>query len=361
MKKEKIYIWGTGAVANQVLSQNDLFEDFEILGFIDNNESRKGTCFVGRKVFGAEILNENNPDRIVILTDFYEEIVKQITEELKICNIPIENKNFFYKHNLLKRYNDTTEPEIRETIDYIKENNLQVFNAPFVKRYADIPVEVEFDEDNGLFYLYHQGKKMYISRKYDTADKVIRYYRSILLEQDMMSPHRYLTDDFQVEDGDVVVDVGVAEGNFSLEIIDKASHIYMIEADTYWVEALELTFEQYRDKVTIIPQYASSLNDGAYTTMDAVIKDKVNFIKMDIEGYEWDALTGAADIFNKAEHIKCAICAYHSDYDETLIRNVLGKYGLACSTTNGYMWFNGYGRKNYISTKLVRGLVRGTK
>lgn len=39
----------------------------------------------------------------------------------------------------------------------------------------------------------------------------------------------YLDEDFQVEEGDVVLDVGVAEGNFSMEIIERASKIYLFE------------------------------------------------------------------------------------------------------------------------------------
>lgn len=45
-------------------------------------------------------------------------------------------------------------------------------------------------------------------------EKAETYYRYILLEQDEKSPHRYLTSEFDVSEGDVVVDVGVAEGNF---------------------------------------------------------------------------------------------------------------------------------------------------
>lgn len=60
-----------------------------------------------------------------------------------------------------------------------------------------------------------------MSRKFKNEKEVAAYYKSVLMEQDEDSPHKYLTKDFNVENSDVVVDVGVAEGNFSLDIIDR--------------------------------------------------------------------------------------------------------------------------------------------
>ena len=212
-----------------------------------------------------------------------------------------------------------------------------------------------------MFYVFHFGKKLYFSKKLDTEEKVLQYYRGLLLEQDQASPHRYCDKTFQVEKGDVVLDVGAAEGNFSLEVLDQAAHIYIIEADINWVEALNQTFRDYKEKVTIIHKYASSEDRGMYATLDQLISQKIDFLKMDIEGFECDALEGARRILSESPGLKCAICAYHSDFDEMLIKKLLEECGMRCSTTPGYMWWDGYGRKNYVSTKLVRGIVRGRK
>lgn len=54
------------------------------------------------------------------------------------------------------------------------------------------------------------------------------YYRGISIEQDICSPHRYFTDDFSVPNNAVVIDAGVAEGNFSLSIIEHVKkYIYL--------------------------------------------------------------------------------------------------------------------------------------
>lgn len=83
---------------------------------------------------------------------------------------------------------------------------------------------------------------------------------------------------------------------------------------------------------------------------------------MDIEGNEWDALYGAKRIITESHAIKCAICSYHRGFDEILIKDILDKYGLKCSTSLGYMWFSGL-ENDYTNTRsrLSKALVRGIK
>ena len=49
-------------------------------------------------------------------------------------------------------------------------------------------------------------------------------------------PHRYINGDIRVEQGDVIVDAGVQEGNFSLRYIEKASKAYLFECDKRWIK-----------------------------------------------------------------------------------------------------------------------------
>ena len=216
----------------------------------------------------------------------------------------------------------------------------------------------DFDEQHKLYYVYHQGHKLYISRSYKTRESVRDYYRSILLEQDKRSPHRYMNENFNVNTGDVVVDIGVAEGNFSLEIIQRVSKIYMIEADDNWIEALKLTFAPFENKVIIIKGFMSSYNEGKLITLDSVIHEPVNFIKMDIEGNEWDGLRGAVKVLQISGDVKMAICAYHSDFDQELIENFLSKHNFEFEHSSGYMWFPTKLRQTYVSTSLNRGIIR---
>lgn len=357
---EKIFIWGTGFISQQVVEQCDIFNQYDVLGFIDNNLDKAGTFFYDKEIFLPCILLKNIPDKIVLLTDYYSEIKNQIKRELPDMLNIVENKYYFYKQSIIKRYDTIHDMEIEHVVNYLKSNDLQVFNYEFVRKYKDLNIKVMFDNNCEMFFTYHEDRKLYFAKSLNTPEKVKKYYIDILIEQDEQSPHRYLKDEFDVKKGGVIVDIGVAEGNFSLQIIDRVSKIYMIESDKEWVDALNKTFEDYKDKVIIIEKFITSTDAGKYATLDSLIDEPVDFIKMDIEGNEWDALLGAKKVIEKSQDLKCAICCYHSDFDETLIKSVLTSYGLTCSTTQGYMWYPAMIRQTYISTRLCRGVVKGS-
>lgn len=357
----KIILWGRGKVAEYIFSECKNLNLYEIIGVIDNNIDEGNDVFHGYKVYTPLILNNIVVDAIVVLTDSYDEIKKQIITEYPMYADRIHNKNFFYKQSIIKRYENTLDKDILEVLNYLKYHDLDVFNYDFVNKYKKMPIDVYFDDNNGMRYVIYNNNRMYFPSTFDSDEKVINYYRQILLEQDIESPHRYLTEEFFVNDNDIVIDAGVAEGNFALDVIDRVKHIYLVEADSEWITALKETFGKYKDKVTIIEGWLSSYNEGNVITIDKIIKEKVNFIKMDIEGNEWEALIGARNTIAKSPNIKLAICSYHSDFDYLLIKSILKEYGLSCTPSKGYMWFPYLIHKNHVSTNLVRGIIRGEK
>lgn len=358
---EKVFLWGTGFIAQQIVKQEDIFYQYDILGFIDNNIDKAGTFFFGKEIFSPCILNKIQPDRIVVLTDSYMEIEKQIAREYPLLSGIVEDKNYFYKQMIFKRYEDSCDLEIVQILKYLQKNNLQVFNYDFVQKYRELEIEVHFDTKCKMYFVYHKNKILYFPQYLDTERKVREYYRNLLIEQDKKSPHRYLDDKFNIRKGDIVVDIGAAEGIFALDIIEKVSKLYLVEADKRWIEALQETFKDHLDKIVIIKKYVTSINQGKFMTLDSMIDEPVNFIKMDIEGNEWDALLGAGELINRSMDLKCAVCVYHGDFDEILVKDVLKKYEMRCSTTRGYMWFPDKIRQTYVSTRLCRGIVRAVK
>lgn len=358
---EKIFIWGTGKIAEQVLGQCDVFELYDVIGFIDNNTAKIGQIFHDREIFDSNVLKEIVPDRIVILTVLYKEIKDQIMQEHPEMAGIVESMNFFYKQSILKRYRDSKDFEITRILEYLRKNDLQVFNYDFAKKYEDLDLDIQFDPACGMYFTYYGNKKMYFAKFIKSKEEAIGYYIGILMEQDEESPHKYLDKNFQIQEGDIVVDIGVAEGNFSLQVVDRVSKLYLIETDDAWIEALQETFKDYGDKVVIIKKFITSLDEGKYATLDSLIHEPVNFIKMDIEGNEWDALLGAEKLIERSEDLKCAVCAYHGDFDQILIQDVFKKYGMKTSVTPGYMWYPDTNRQTYVSTRLCRGIVRGIK
>lgn len=358
----KIFIWGTGKIANQMLEQCYVFDVYEVLGFIDNDPHRQGKQFRGKDVFSPDVLKSVRPDKIVVLTDYFKEIKRQIGGQFPDLQMLVEDKNFFFKQIIFRRYENTEDAEIKRVLEFIKKNEIQVFNYDFIHKYRQLEVDVHYDANCGLFYVYHKEKRLYFADFLDTEEKVRTYYLDLLMEQDNESPHKYLSDDFDVNKGDIVVDVGAAEGNFSLDIIEKASKVYLIESDRRWIAALKETFHEYQEKTVIIQKFVTSIKEGNFATLDSLIEENVDFIKMDIEGSEWDGLLGAEQIIKRSKTMKCAICSYHSSYDEVLIKDVLKKYRFLCSTTPGYMWWIPPASiRSYSSMRLCRGIVRGMK
>ena len=357
----KIFIWGTGKIAERTCRECETLSSYEVLGFIDNDSKKAGNKFFGYEIYTPEVLNDITPDVIVVLSDAFDVIKRQIRKEFNHYTGSIQNKKYFYKEALLKRYMNTQEEEIKDVIKYIKRYDLHIFNYDFAKKYKNFKCEVFFDDRKKMFYVMHVGKKMFFPRRFKTEQEVEHYYRSIMLEQDKDSPHNYFSDSCRVKNGDVVVDAGVAEGNFSLEIVDRASKIYLIEADEQWVEALQYTFEDYKDKIKIICGYLSSYSDGNHIALDDVIDQPVNFIKMDIEGNEWDALNGAIELVRRSQNLRLSICSYHRDVDQELIESFMRKNEIQYEHSKGYMWFPYTLGRGYVTTKLTRGVIRGKK
>lgn len=261
-----------------------------------------------------------------------------------------------YKHR-----ENADNPEIAGIIEYIdKERRVLPISYDFVKEYEKYPVEVYRDGECGMMYVPYKGRKMYFPASWD-GPRIANYYSGIMMEQDERSPHYYYDEDFGVREGDVVVDAGAAEGNFSLDYIDKASKIYLIEADAEWVAALKQTFRNDAEKVRIIEGYLGSFQEGIYVSIEGLFEEEeINYIKMDIEGAERAALAGAVKVLEKGKNIRCAICAYHCKGDEQNIRSALESHGFVTKTSKGYM-SPAWTMEAYLEAEIRRGLVFGKK
>lgn len=263
-------------------------------------------------------------------------------------------------------YKHCTDTEIRKAVYYVKRaGRIQTFNAPFAEAYKSCRCRIKKDPGSGLFFVNYRGRRMYFSRDYFTIKSCQQYMRSILAEQDQHSPHRYLTDGFTVEEGSVVVDAGVAEGNFSLDIVDRVSRLILVECDKNWIEALKKTFAEAigAGKVEIVPKILGGGKNGEkHTSIDALYRKygTLDFIKMDIEGGEEDALRGGRTWMRESTSAKLAVCAYHKPKSFQEITKMLQKqFDLSC--TKGYMYFNPVFKKQppYFRRGLVRAVKKG--
>ena len=163
----------------------------------------------------------------------------------------------------------------------------------------------------------------------------------MIYEQDDNSPHKYME---KPTYGKYLFDIGAAEGFLSLELVDNFEKIFLFEADEEWLEALELTFSKYKDKVIIVNKFVSNKVDESNITIDEVVKryslDISNgmYFKMDVEGAEMLVLDGMKDTLKQASDVGGFVCTYHNYNDERDVYNELNKYKkFNMETTKGYM------------------------
>lgn len=358
--KKKVIIFGTGGMFEKVYHKID-FDKYEIVCFWDNNRKKKGLEYKG-KIIKTPSKQYDEIDKIVVCSSFFEEIATQLITEYNVPECMIENYLYFTKCELLEYYNNINidKIELKEIINYIENHPLEVFNYEFYKNYRMVTIEVMYDIENKMFYVDFMNNKMYFKRSLDTKEKVEKYYRFLLAEQDKKSPHCYFNFDLNITKDSIVVDAGVAEGNFALSIIDKVKKLILIEIDEEWIEALKITFAPWKEKVTIINKYLSDVSNETSITLDDINKtDYINLVKLDIEGYEIRALAGAKNLLLKQESFQLISCCYHYQNEENELKELLKLYFDKVEVSKGYMFFPYFNGTKYLNqtARLRRGLI----
>jgi O-antigen/teichoic acid export membrane protein len=259
--------------------------------------------------------------------------------EAQVVPYQLKWRKYQFRKILLRYFQTekTLTVEQQAIFEYIKENSLTEFPYHFTQKYSPENVEIHFDTNLKMFYVLHTNKRLYFKKGWNkTICK--QYYNAVLMEQDELSPHRYETDDFQVSQGDVVVDAGTAEGNFALSVIDRVKKIYLFEIDQGWLEALEATFAPWKEKVVIVNKYVSNHTDDISIALDDLFnKQAVHFIKADIEGAENQLVDGAKLILQRQEPLKIVLCTYHKHEDAEILNNKLNKYDFTTEFSKGYI------------------------
>jgi len=265
--------------------------------------------------------------------------------------------------NVLDYYGKLTQPhseEIEKVLDYLRNRKVAMFPYYFQDQYIKEKIEVFDDKELGLRYVMLDGKRLYFKRRW--SKKRIRLsFNELTKEQDMQSPHRYETDNFKVETGDVFVDIGAAEGNYALSVVEKASRIILFESDKEWLEPLGATFAPWKEKVIIVNKFAGDVSNAKSVTLDDYFKadEKVAFLKIDVEGAESRLLDGCKRILREQHPLKVAICTYHKADDERELNEILMKYGFETSHSDGFMLV--YTDRKLKAPYLRRGLIRAIK
>jgi hypothetical protein len=242
----------------------------------------------------------------------------------------------------------------------LSENKLGVFPYSFPAGYNRNEIQVFKDVKLNMHYVFYEGKRLYFKRK-SSVRGIKRNYNYLRIEQDINSPHRYLTDDFTIGSNDILVDVGAAEGNLALAVIEKVKKVYLFETDENWIEALKATFAPWKEKVEIVNKFVSNQNDSKHVSLAQFFKDKevFTFLKIDAEGSDEDVLNGCSNMLSSDVPLKLAVCCYHKPNDEHKFKNYLSKRGFEVSFSEGYMIFDE--PATFAPPYLRKGILRAVK
>lgn len=348
----KIYLWGAGKIAYSIL--DDIEENvgmwipnnvFDIEAIIDLDERKISSKVHGYDVISPQDAIVNKFDYIVITNADYEGTVNIAIREYGIDINKLKPGYFLLRMLLIAKYQGTSDSEIKETINYLKTQELSFFNNFIGDTSYREPVY--WDQKEHLPYVFYVDclgitRKMYYPRDYQFEQRDgVTVVNTLLYEQYPESPHLYCYKNHEVRKGDAIIDAGVCEGNFALKYASIASNIFLFEGDEQWEEPYYYSFREFNDRVHYFKKYLDR-EDGVNTiTIDSALnKKRVDFIKMDIEGYEVRALEGAQDVLKRNE-VKASICAYHKSDDERKIIVALEKQGFFTRTSNGvvfYIW-----------------------
>lgn len=266
-------------------------------------------------------------------------------------------KILYYKRNfhilskafLAYRFNFFADTELFSTLKFIGQYGLRSCPCDFSLKYDDYSAEVYRDE---FPYVLHYGKKLYFPASF-TDSAVKKLYKSLIVEQDVESAHRYSLDDSDFENS-IMFDIGAAEGILTLEKIDKIKSAYLVECEAEFVDALKKTFGPYQSKVQIIYKYIDQHDSGSTISLDTLgkdIKGEKVFVKMDIEGYEKKALLGGKNFLSNNNCI-AAVCTYHDPSHPKEIKDIFEDLGYTATPSKGYL---------YWGLRLSKALIRAKK
>ena len=271
------------------------------------------------------------------------------------------------KFQIMYYYKDNAESEqYKDEIEYVKNNAIFVF--PYDQKESNYDIIADLDKDKNLPYVIHKQKKLYFPSTF-TIETVKAIYRDYIENEGLLgnglrrkSPHQYESKSFFLEKNDILLDLGCAEALFSLDKVELATKIFLIESNPMWLDPLKATFEPWKDKVIIIDKFITNKVSKNTTTLQDILNNESDdnlFIKMDIEGNELDVLKSSLDFLSKKRNVKIATCTYHRANDFEDISNLLKKHEYSLEVSDGYMVF--VHDRNLTYPFFRHGLIRAVK
>ncbi|BDH60818.1 hypothetical protein MTP04_09480 [Lysinibacillus sp. PLM2] len=309
-KFKKIFIFGAGGRGQNVL-QELKSRNIPVAGFIDSDATKKGTLIDGIEVFSMpDVKNINEPYFILIASQWGREISIQ----LELAGIHNYRKYEYFESIIIRTW-----AERHDFMKFLKDNE-EKFQAVYNL------LEDEDSKESWIKYLAYR-----ITGNLNILGNV--------------SFPQYLHPEVKPKSGDIIIDGGAFDGDtvklFYKHISDELQ-IHSFEPANSNYKLLEQYVQQNKLENVFVNKYGLGNSEAVlYMETDEearegyeikaegneIVKiisideykkrvglEKVDVIKMDIEGFELKALQGALNTI-KAYKPKLQICLYHNFSD----------------------------------------------
>jgi hypothetical protein len=270
-----------------------------------------------------------------------------------------KRKNF---HLFKKYYLNSSNQEIKESIEFMKQNGIAMIPFYFTLKYNK-KYEVFSDDPSGYPYALVNTNKIFFPKK-NSKEEINKAIQIALMEQDPESPHKYISNNIRVS-GHTALLIGGSEGMFALEIVNSFEHIFFFECNKEWISPVSLTLKNYEKKITIVNKFVSESKNGDQINLDDFFRDysyPIDFMQNDVEGNAISILKGSKQILKK-NNVNLAIACYHSNYESTELSEFLSNEGYNCSFSDKFVFAWGqklqkpYTRKAVLyAKKSIKGL-----
>lgn len=207
-------------------------------------------------------------------------------------------------------------------------------------------------QDGDMELLEIGGLRIFWPQEYERRVLIGSYCE--IFAPSLVNPHAYEDGDIQLKHGDWVVDAGACEGFFTFLALQRGANVLMVEPVPRLAAALACTFAQEirsgkvkliqaalgekpgKGRLSVDPSSiviskiaASGQEDVPIIALDQLLSHnvipRVDFLKMDIEGFETAAMRGAINILK--EQMPClSIAVYHEFENARLLRDFILRY-----------------------------------
>lgn len=318
-----IVIFGAGFGGTETFNILEAIPQFKgrIKAFSDNNKTKIGTLYHGLRVIDPNDITSLYPEALILISSTAFDIIKS-----QLIKFGISPKDIFF-------FQPCGLSITGEDVSFIKDH-INDFSTAY-----DLLCD---DESKSIF----SGLLKYrISKKQDELELINEY---LLPEREQYFDKRLL-DNYRFNTG--FIDGGAYTGDtlseFFRQYPDWSGTYHCFEADPLIADQLEKTIAKSRNGNVYLHRFAlwntrehlkfdiSSGGHGAGSrvssegidviadSIDNILSDQeINFIKMDIEGAEHNALLGASETIRKHKPI-LTICIYHKAEDFYDIPNLI--------------------------------------